>query len=142
MLQSYLSFPSLPEKKKSTKSPMDNLAARVSSKLEEGDFRGAVCIASSNDSLADFSEGTLGALKAKHPPSDASYDIPVDVLDSFIPVSSHEVVRAIRSFPNGSSGGPDGLRPQHLKDMIGPGSGEGCVALVKALASFVSLIIP
>ena len=126
------------------KSPMDNLTTQVSLKLEEGDFRGAVRIASSDESLADFSEETLAALKAKHSPSDASYtlpDTPVDVVDSFIPVSSHEVVRAIRSFPNGSSGGPDGLRPQHLKDMIGPGSGEGGVALIKALASFISLIL-
>ena len=25
---------------------------------------------------------------------------------------------AIRSFPNGSAGGPDRLKPQHLKDMV------------------------
>ena len=34
------------------------------------------------------------------------------------------MAQAIRSFPNGSTGGPDGLRPQHLKDMTGPSSGS------------------
>ena len=52
------------------------------------------------------------------------------------------MVTAIQSFPNGSSDDPNGLRPQHLKDMIGPGAGEGCVALIKALASFVSSSMP
>ena len=32
-------------------------------------------------------------------------------------VSTDQVLAAIKSFPPGSSGGSDGLRPQHLKDM-------------------------
>eukprot|EP00731_Ephydatia_muelleri_P031243 Em0022g757a len=35
-----------------------------------------------------------------------------------VPVTSDEIVRAIQSFPCGSAGGTDGLRPQHLKDMV------------------------
>ena len=50
-------------------------------------------------------------------------------------------VRAIQSFPNGSSGGPDGLKPQHLKDMFGP-SAVGCSqALLPALISFIELVL-
>jgi len=33
-------------------------------------------------------------------------------------VSSSAVRAAIQSFPNGSAAGPDGLRPQHLKDLL------------------------
>ena len=47
----------------------------------------------------------------------------------------------IRSFPVGSAGGPDGLRPQHLKDLIGPSSEGGGHALLSALASFLSLVL-
>ena len=47
----------------------------------------------------------------------------------------------IRSFPVGSAGGPDGLRPQHLKDLIGPSSEGGGHALLSGLASFLSLVL-
>ena len=53
-----------------------------------------------------------------------------------ITVSEEEVVRAIRSFPNDSAGGPDGLRPQHLKDMTGPITNGGAQALISALSRF------
>ena len=43
------------------------LAARVFTKLEEGDFKGAVRLASSEDTLAPLNEATLEALKKKHP---------------------------------------------------------------------------
>jgi len=33
-------------------------------------------------------------------------------------VSEAEVRSAVLSFPAGSSGGPDGIRPQHLKDLL------------------------
>ena len=39
----------------------------MSAKLEEGDFRGAIRLACSNDKLAPFSSGTFTALQAKHP---------------------------------------------------------------------------
>ena len=42
-------------------------------------------------------------------------------------VTEGEIAQAIKSFPNGSAGGPDGLRPQHLKDLIATGAGGGWV---------------
>ena len=42
---------------------------------------------------------------------------------------------------NGSAGGPDGLRPQHLKDMISASANSGGEALIEALSSFISLIL-
>ena len=56
-------------------------------------------------------------------------------------MSVDEVAKAIRSFPNGSAGGPDGLRPQHLKDLTGPSSEGGGHALLSALVSFLSLVL-
>ena len=56
-------------------------------------------------------------------------------------ISGEEVARAIKSFLNGSIGGPDGLRPQHLKDMTGSGSGEGGHQLLKVLPMSINIIL-
>ena len=40
-------------------------------------------------------------------------------------MSESDVVRAILSFPKGSAGGPDGLRPHHLQDMTSTSAGSG-----------------
>ena len=52
------------------------------------------------------------------------------------------MARAIRSFPNGSAGGPDGLRPQHLKDMtISSNAVDPSLELLSALAAFSTLVL-
>ena len=61
-----------PQKRNNTKL----LASRVSSKLEEGNYKGAVRLVSSEDGFAEHSTVTLEALKTKHPSPSS---------DSFIP---------------------------------------------------------
>ena len=55
---------------------------------------------------------------------------PRDVNNSLVPVmslSESDIVAALESFPAGSAGGLDGLRPQHLKDMTSSFTGfVGC----------------
>jgi hypothetical protein len=51
-------------KKRSTSS---DVAALVSSKLEEGDIRGAIRLAASDDTMAPFDDVTAVALRDKHP---------------------------------------------------------------------------
>ena len=129
--------------------PIRYLASKVSLKLEEGDFRGAVRLACSDDPLADISEATYVALKLKHPyphPGSSIPPLPVQPnttmwYSSCMSVSEDEVIYAIKSFPNGSTGGPDGLRSQNLKYMIGSGADGGCEALLSALASFIEPIL-
>ena len=58
-----------------------------------------------------------------------------------VSVSMENVANAIRSFPNGSAGGPDGLRPQHLKDMTGPSTEGGGHTLLFAIAPFLTLVL-
>lgn len=55
----------------------------------------------------------------------------------FTSIVTEEDVR--RAFPSGSAGGPDGLRPQHLKDLIGPSATVGGPLLLSALTSLVNL---
>ena len=102
-------------KVKPTGDPLRNLAA----KLEEGDFRGAVRIASSNECFAPTNDATLQLLKEKHPCQHPNCAMPQGPdQPSTLEVSPSDVISAIQSFPAGSAGGPDGLRPQHLKDLI------------------------
>ena len=56
-------------------------------------------------------------------------------------MSIQEIVDAIRSLPTGSAGGPDGVRPQHLKDMSGPTANGAAQVLLPALASFITLVL-
>lgn len=46
---------------------------------------------------------------------------------------------AIHSFPPGSAGGPDGLRPQHLLELVS--CDEVGPALIAALTDFTNLLL-
>ena len=84
----------------------------------------------------------MSALKLKHPPAhpDSCFPSPPEAA-SLTPVSEKEVVSAIRSFPCASAGGPDGLRPQHLKDLTSESAERGGKELVQALSSFITHIL-
>ena len=49
------------------------------------------------------------------------------------------MLKALRSFPAGSSEGPDGLRPQHIVDLVSCKTGGP--ALLSSLTGFVNLIL-
>jgi hypothetical protein len=69
------SLPIQSQKPLKIRSSTVNLAARVSSKLEDGDIRGAIRLAASNDTMAPFDDLTAAALRAKHP-ARAAVDAP------------------------------------------------------------------
>ena len=117
-------------------------ATKISEKLEEGDFRGAVRLASSDDMLAPMNEETFNALQRRHPPPSSDSTIPLvsssESQDGVV-VVVEEILKAIHSFPKASAGGPDGLRPRHLQDMI---SDLNCrQILLPSLAAFVQLAL-
>ena len=88
--------------------PLGGLARRVEIELEEGNFKGAVCVGSSEDTLTEMDEATILALMAKHPPPHPNSSLPPPPDDDSIPavsVTEREVAAAIRSFPNGSAAG-------------------------------------
>ena len=50
-------------------------------------------------------------------------------------ILTEDVINAIRSFPNGSSGGITRLRPQHLKDALRTDAGDQHDPLLKCLTA-------
>src|SRR6478609_455078 len=96
------------------------MARAVSTRLEEGNFKGAVSLLTSEDSLSVPTSGTLTALLDKHPaaPQDRRPLLQPDSFKNGLSFDEATVRKAVYSFPPGSSGGSDGLSPQHLKDMI------------------------
>ena len=93
--------------------------------------------------LALMCEETLSSLRAKHPPQpDGSCLPPAPQVDALLrPLADGEIVRAIRSFPCGSAGGPDGLRPQHLVDLTSASAKRGGRELISALSSFIHHVL-
>ena len=91
------------------------LADRVSRKLVEGDFKGAVRLAGSNESFAEPCDRSLQVLREKHPAPHPKATLPQFVVPEYVvSVLPSITVKAIYSFPGGSAGGSHGLLPQHL----------------------------
>jgi len=119
------------------------LKRRVEGKMHDGDVKGAIRILSSDDAVAPISPEVLEILRSKHPK--AEHDLTIPQVDEAIvllaEVTDQEVIAAIKSFPKGSAGGIDGLRPQHLKDLIGGLKDESSNRLIKALTSLMTLLL-
>ena len=115
----------------------------MSSKLEDGDYKGAVRLACSEDSFATIDAVTLSTFKEKHPSAhpDTCFPSVPEMSEAFALITEKEVAMGIKSFPSGSAGGPDGLRPQHLKDLTGESAERGGRELLIALTSFINHIL-
>ena len=112
----------------------------VRSKLEDGNIRGGVHIICSDEKPAVSNVATLKALRERHPPALADFAaVPDPSAFSAMSVTKREVSSAIRSFPAGSAGGPDGIRPQHILDLIT--CKEAGQDLVAAITQLVNLLL-
>jgi len=83
---------------------------------------------------------SLDKLRQKHPQASVrAAELPRPLQSQCLSVDESEVRRAVLSFPAGSAGGPDGLRPQHIRDMLlckEAGSG-----FLTALTAFVNMTL-
>ena len=82
-------------------------------------MKAAVRILLSEDTPAVPSEESWRQFCEKHHPAFKSAAVLPEVsqASSFI-VDEDDVRKAVLSFPAGSVGGPDGLRSQHLREMV------------------------
>ena len=111
----------------------------MSSKLEEGNITAAAQISCSDDKPVQINESTLEELRLKHPaPPEDSPSILNPHVTSPFQVLETEVLTRIRNFPAGSSGGPDGIRPQHILELVSQAdSGPGLLAAITALVNLL-----
>ena len=88
------------------------LAKAVSAKIEDGNLKAAIRIMCSEDKPAPNSDNVYAQLLDKHPapPSDRG-QVPDPQPTAAVQVTEADVPRAVRSFPAGSAGGPNGVRP-------------------------------
>jgi hypothetical protein len=116
------------------------LATAVMTKIEDGNIKAAIRIITSDEHPAADSAETLQALRDCHPPPPTDRTpLPDPGQLLAVQFSESDVAAAIRSFPAGSSGGPDGIRPQHLRDLIS--NKETGSSLVTALTALINLLM-
>ena len=117
------------------------LAKRVMAKLMEGDVTAAVRVVASDDRVVPLTDDVLRVLQLKHP-SSPQHLRPTPVPSRDTPSPAHaiekEIMLALRSFPASSSGGIDGLRPGHLKDLTSPATVEAGRHLRSAITDLIN----
>ena len=94
------------------------IAAMAASRLEDGDVKDAVRLLCSDDKLAVVDATTRDELSHLHPSAPADRRPAPTCSSPHLQVCPLATKSVIQSFPNGSAGGPDGVRPQHLKDLL------------------------
>ena len=125
---------------RSVTSKRQTIAAAVAAKLEDGNIRAAAWILCSDDEPVQINETTLEELRLKHPtPPPDRPPIPLLPANKPLQVTEAEVLCRIRTFPPGSSGRPDGLRPQHLLEMVN--QTDSGAELVSAITALVNLLL-
>ena len=107
-------------------------AARLASM---GRFSSA-CAALEKEGLAPVDEKTFEELKQKHPDADRPI-LPV-AQGAAIRVNSNAVLEQLKSFPVGSAGAYDGLRPQHVLEAVKTAQNR---EPLEALTSFVNWLL-
>ena len=119
----------------------------MAAKLAMGDVRGAVNLVTSRESILPPSEDSKQKLQSKHPKRNTHGEpSPIPIPDqnfnlNHFKVSKADVKWAISAFKKGASGGPDGLRPQHLLDMTGHALGEAADSLLESLVDLLNSVI-
>ena len=125
---------------KNKKNAGEMLAAAVTAKVEDGNIKAAIRLMCSEEKPATDVKATYEKLLERHPRPPLNRKqahSPDDI--SAIQVSEYEVMSAIRSFPAGSLGGPDGVRPQHIMDLVN--CQDSGPSLLTSLAAFVNLLL-
>ena len=110
-------------------------AVRASIKLEAVDIVGVVQAITSDCSYVVPDTKSFETLLLKHPPIPPDWRPVPNVPSHPCSCSIQQVFEALRSFKPGSAAGLDGLRPQHIQDMV---KMSGPEALPSALVEFVN----
>ena len=109
----------------------------VRDKLEENNTKAALRILVSDDTMAECNDVNHQLLQQKHPAAQKVRE-PRQLMATSLQISTDSVQASVLSFPSGSAGGVDGLRPQHLKDMLhSPTMGDTFLSTLTHFINFV-----
>ena len=119
----------------------ENLAKLITSKIDDGNINAALRILLSDDKLAEDNDETYAKLLERHPPAPANRFIEDTAIpaEMCLQLNENDVLSAVRGFPTGSSGGPDGIRPQHIIDLLG--CADVKPTLLTAITAFVNHLL-
>ena len=118
------------------------LRRRVKSKLMDGDLGATVRVASSDDTIMEASPGVLLVLAKKHPEAPlVTEELPTPSSIGALQLARDEVLQSIKSFPSSSSGGIDGLRPCHMKDLVHRAVGEPGAKLLSSVTALINFFL-
>ena len=74
-----------------------------------------------------------------NPPNSLADNFPCE--SELIKVTEDEVLKAVNCFPTGSAGGPDGLRPVHIRDLIARSAGDAGTRLLTSITQLTNLVL-
>ena len=123
----------------------DEMKKIGSAKFAENDIKGAVRVISGSQGLAPFNERTLSQLKELNPSQPEGFKLlppPDDKAPQFQATCTEEQAKAeIKKSTFSSAAGPDGLRPAHLKTLLGPASSAQGTRLLTALTNLFNDVL-
>ena len=122
--------------------PLSDLEQRIkliSSKLDEGNGKGGIILAASDDKIAPFSTDNYQKLMSMHPQRAKFAATNPENLNSVF-VIDFDLHKARRSVPNGSAAGPDKIVPQIFKDLFSKSNGSAGLDFLKSLIKLINLI--
>lgn len=122
----------------------DATARRVRGKCADGDIRAALRILTSDDTFAEPGEEVIAALRSKHPPAPDDENMPSPPSSGDpapLTVTAEQVEAAIVAMPTGSSGGLDGIRPIHLRQLVSREAAESGRRLLTALTALTNTFL-
>ena len=112
---------------------------------QDGDYKDAVRIVRSEDTVVELSDDILSTHVMKHLSlhPESVFSSPQNLVDvcSLPSISEDIIVQAVHSFPRGSSAGPDGIHPQHLLDLVSHTAERGGKELLHALTVFINHVL-
>ena len=132
---------SKPRPRNNVKPDKERLSKLICKKINEGNIKAAVRIASSDKGVVLPSDENMKLLELKHPPEHPDRQAFPVTQEQPLEVSGSLVLTAVQSFATGSAGGSSGLRPQHLKDSLSSAATDAGNVLLNTLGDFVNLML-
>ena len=122
-------------------SPDKQLSKAITAKINDSNIKSALRLLLFDDKLAENNDDTYTKLLEHHPAAAKDRHSPPapSPSDICLQVSEQEVKQAVKSFPPGSAGRLDGLRPKHIADLVS--CRDNGPSLLTIITAFVNMLL-